>query len=64
VDLIVSFRDATPEQYLQYVLPFLNGRILSGLAIAAQAEGLTELSDYVNSKLPAQTKEPEKSENH
>jgi aminopeptidase N len=60
LDLIVSFRDETPEQYRQYVLPFLNGRIIKGIAEQKQKEGLTEQADYANSKLPPEAKETEK----
>jgi aminopeptidase N len=59
VDLIVSFRDETPEQYIQYVLPFLNGRIIKGIADQKQKDGLTEQADYANSMLPAEPKVPE-----
>ena len=64
VDMIVSFRDGMPEQYRPFVLPFLNGRILSSLSTTKRKEGMTELSDYVDSKLPAKPKEPEKTEDH
>jgi aminopeptidase N len=59
LDLIASFRDETPEQYRQYVLPYLNGRIIKGIAEYKQKEGLTEQADYANSKLPPEPKEPE-----
>ena len=59
IDMIVSFRDAIPEQYSAYVLPFLNDMILRDLASSRQSMGLTEQADYVNSKLPAKSKEAE-----
>ena len=60
IDLIVSFRETVPEEYRQYVLPFLNGMILDGLAKARQTAGMTEQADYVKSKLPEKPKEQEK----
>jgi len=59
IDLIVNSRDETPEQYRQYVLPFINERILNGLAIAKQSSGMKEQADYVYSKLPSKSKAPE-----
>jgi aminopeptidase N len=65
LDLIVSFRNAVPEQYyLQYVVPYLNERIIKGIAEQKQKEGLTEQANYANSKLPAEQKGPEKPEVH
>jgi aminopeptidase N len=59
LDLIVSFRDETPEQFSQYVLPYLNGRLIKGIAEQKQKQGLTEQADYANSKLPVEPKETE-----
>lgn len=64
LDLIVSFRDETPKQYRQYVLPYLNGRIIKGIADQKQKEGLTEQADYAYSKIPAEPKDGEKPEDH
>ncbi|HEX7583493.1 MAG TPA: M1 family metallopeptidase [Prolixibacteraceae bacterium] len=59
IDLIVSLREATPEEYRPFVLPFLNGMILKGIATAKQSSGMTEQADYVNSKLPVEPKAKE-----
>ncbi len=58
VDMIVRFRDEIPEQYRPQTDPYLNGMILSGIASSKQSKGMTELADYVKSKLPVKEKAP------
>lgn len=56
VDDIVAFRDAIPESFKGQTDQFINGVLLKGLAAKKKEEGLTEQSDYVISKLPAEDK--------
>jgi len=51
IDMIVDFRDAIPEQFSGQILPYLNGMILNGIASAKEKMGMTELADYVRSKI-------------
>lgn len=52
IDMIVSFRDEIPAQYRIQTDPYLNAMILSGIASSKNSKGLTDLADYVKSKLP------------
>jgi aminopeptidase N len=52
IDMIVSFRDAIPEQYRQQIIAYFNSMILPGIAASKQKAGMTEQADYVKSKLP------------
>ena len=56
IDDIVTFRDAIPEAFKGQTDPFINGVLLKGLAAKKKEAGLTEQSDYVISKLPAEDK--------
>ena len=56
VDDIVAFRDAIPDAFKGQTDPFINGVLLKGLATRKKEAGLTEQSDYVISKLPAEDK--------
>ena len=56
VDDIVAFRDAIPEAFRSQTDPYINGILLKGLATKKKEAGLTEQSDYVVSKLPAEDK--------
>lgn len=53
IDLIVSFRDAIPQQARSQTDPYINAMILSGIAAKKEAAGAKELAAYVKSKLPA-----------
>jgi aminopeptidase N len=59
MDMIVSFRDSIPILNQELALPYINGTILKEIATLKQSSGLTEQSDYVNSKLPAKAKNQE-----
>lgn len=59
IDLIVSFRDATPDQFAEQVMPYFNGMILNGIAAAKQTQGMTNLEEYVKSKIPVRPKPAE-----
>jgi len=56
IDDIVTFRDAIPEAFKGQTDPYINGVLLKGLAAKKKEAGLTEQSDYVISKLPAEDK--------
>ena len=56
IDDIVTFRDAIPESFKGQTDPYINGVLLKGLAAKKKEAGLTEQSDYVISKLPAEDK--------
>ncbi|HEY1870916.1 MAG TPA: HEAT repeat domain-containing protein [Chitinophagaceae bacterium] len=56
IDDIVTFRDAIPETFKGQTDPVINGVLLKGLASKKMEDGLTEQSDYVISKLPAEDK--------
>ena len=56
IDDIVAFRDDIPEAFKSQFNPFLNGILLKGLAEEKKEAGLTELSNYVISKLPPEDK--------
>jgi aminopeptidase N len=62
IDLLVGFRDSIPEQYRDWIESYINQRLLKEIAAAKQASGMTEQADYVNSKLPAESKDPDKPE--
>ncbi|HEX7410588.1 MAG TPA: M1 family aminopeptidase, partial [Bacteroidales bacterium] len=55
IDMIASFRDTIPKQYRQQVIPYIDGMILNGIAMAKQSSGMTEQADYVKSKLSVKT---------
>jgi len=56
IDDIVTFRDAIPEAFKGQTDPYINGVLLKGLAAKKKEAGLTEQSEYVISKLPAEDK--------
>jgi aminopeptidase N len=56
IDDIVSFRDAIPEAFKGQTDPFINGRLLKGLATKKKEAGLKDQSDYIISKLPPEDK--------
>ena len=56
IDDIATFRDAIPEAFKGQTDPYINGVLLKGLAAKKKEAGLTEQSDYVISKLPAEDK--------
>ena len=54
--MIISFRDAIPNQYTQMITPYINGMILNTIATSKQSKGLIEQADYIKSKIPGQKK--------
>jgi aminopeptidase N len=56
IDDIVTFRDEIPEAFKGQTDPYINGVLLKGLATKKKDAGLTEQSEYVISKLPAEDK--------
>ena len=56
IDDIVTFRDAIPEAFKGQTDPYINGVLLKGLAAKKKEAGLSEQSEYVISKLPAEDK--------
>jgi len=56
IDDIVKFRDEIPEVFKGQTDPYINGVLLKGLAAKKKEAGLTEQSEYVISKLPAEDK--------
>jgi aminopeptidase N len=56
IDMIVSYPEEIPEALRKFVLPYINGPILNGIAADKQVSGMVEQADYVNSKLPAKPK--------
>lgn len=58
IDLIVSFRDAVPEQSRQRMESYFNGMVLGGIATSKQDAGMTEQAEYVKSKIPVKPKTP------
>ncbi len=56
IDDIVTFRDEIPEAFKGQTDPYINGVLLKGLAAKKKEAGLTEQSEYVISKLPAEDK--------
>jgi aminopeptidase N len=59
IDMIISFRDTIPTQYAQQILPYFNGMILNGIASAKQSAGMTDMAEYVKSKMNVTVKSPE-----
>ena len=57
VDMIVSFRDAIPQQERNQTNPFINNFILQGLVTKKEAAGLKEQADYIKLKI-SETKNP------
>jgi aminopeptidase N len=57
VDMIVSFRDAIPQQERNQTNPFINNFILQGLATKKEVAGLKEQADYIKLKI-SETKNP------
>jgi aminopeptidase N len=56
IDAIVEFRDKMPGSYKGEIVPVINGMLLKGLATRKKQLGLTELANYVISKLPPEDK--------
>ena len=54
VDMIVKFRESVPQQFRRDIDPVFND-FLKGIAEKKLAAGLKEQSDYIKSKLPADT---------
>ena len=57
--MIVKFRDTIPQEFHSFSDPMING-ILKGIAEKKQAARLTEQSDYIRSKLPAEQQKQKK----
>ena len=56
IDDIAAFRDAIPEAFRDQVAPSINNNILGGVLKKKQSDGLNEQANYIQSKLPADSK--------
>jgi aminopeptidase N len=56
VDMIVQLREAIPEEYGKQFASYFDSMILSGIASAKQAAGMTDQAEYVKSKLSEKPK--------